>query len=239
MPRIGPRNPLAVLLVTAGFLVPVFLSFDAVTPLAFLALGIVHLALLGGVDFRDFLKTLAALSIVSAGLFALNVLFPAEGVNGLWRGTCVFLRSVCLISLSIGFIYAVNPYDLFRSFMVNLRLPPRIGYALFAGWNTIPLLRRDLGIIERAQAARFGARKRKARDRLRVAVPLLAGAVRHGERAALSMAARGMENPGNRTYIRESRWTRTDTAYCVLGLLASVAAFLPIIRGGFFIFELG
>ena len=237
--RINRRNPLAVLWVTACLLMPVFLAFDHATPIVFFLLGVVHLIVLGGVDAKKFIKTLCVLSLVSFGLFFLNVFFPAEGVDGLSRGIAVFLRSVCLISLSIGYIYAVDPYDLFRSFMIRLRLSPRIGFALFAGWNTIPLLRRDLAIIEKAQAVRFGDRKRSHREKLSTAIVLLSGAVRHGERVSLSMAARGIESAENRTFLKDSPWTRADTIYCVLGVLVSAAASWLLVSRGLFVFELG
>lgn len=232
-------NPLAVLLVTVCLLVPVLLSYDHTTPVIFFALGLVHLLVLGGIAFGKFFKTLLFLSVVSVGLFVLNVLFPAEGVDGLHRGTAVFLRSMSLISLSIGCIFVVDPYDLVRSFMQQMKLSPRIGFALFAGWNSIPLLRRDLRIIEKAQAVRFGPRRRKLRDILRTAVVLLAGAVRHGERVSLSMAARGIETAENRTFIKESRWTGRDTLYCIAGALVSLTAGALVVTSGRFIFELG
>jgi len=233
------RNPLAVLFVTVCLLLPVFLAYDHTTPIVFFLLGLFHLLIIGGVDFRKFLKTLSILSLVSLGLFGLNVLVPAEGVNGFSRGTAVLLRSVCLISLSIGYIYVVDPYDLFRSLMLRLQLPPRIGFSLFAGWNTIPLLRRDLKIIQKAQAVRFGSKKRSMRVHLKTAVSLLSGAIRHGERVALSMAARGMESSVKRTFLTESAWTFVDTLYCAAGALVSISAALLVVRQGLFIFELG
>lgn len=237
--RSNPRNPLASFFVTACLLGPVLLSSDYVTPLTYLSLGLANLAYLGGVDFPKYLKTLSVLSLVSVGLFALNVLAPAEGSNGLVRGGAVFFRSVSLISLSVGYIFAVNPYDLTRALMVRLRLQPSAGFALFAGWNTIPLLRRDLVIIETAQALRFGERKRKIKDRTRTATSLLAGAVRHGERVALSMAARGIEGAGPRTFLKDSPWTRADSLYCIAGFLVSALTAWSIITRGLFMFELG
>ncbi len=237
--RSNPRNPLAVLFVTVCLLVPVLLSYDHVTPLVYLGLGIVNLAIQGGLDFPKYLRTLAVLSLVSLGLFALNALFPAEGTDGVSRGTAVFLRSVSLISLSVGYIFVVDPYDLVRALMLRLRLAPRVGFALFAGWNTIPLLRRDLAIIEKAQALRFGGRKRGLPDRLHTATALLAGAVRHGERVALSMAARGVESGKPRTFLKDSPWTRADSVYCAAGFLASAIAAWIIVFRGLFAFGLG
>lgn len=237
--RSNPRNPLAVLFVTACLLVPVLVSSGYAVPAAFLVLGLVNLRILGGVLLVRYLKTLAVLSLVSWGLFILNVLAPAEGTNGLARGAAVFIRSISLISLSIGFIFVVDPYDLVRALMIRLRLRPRVGYALFAGWNTIPLLRRDLGIIENAQSFRFGKRRRGIRDRVFAAVSLLTGAVRHGERVALSMAARGAERTEVRTFIKDSPWTPEDTLYCAAGFLTAGLCSAYFVFAGLFVFSLG
>ncbi len=237
--RSSPRNPLAVLFVTVCLLAPVLLSSGYAAPVVYLILGLANLAVLGGIDVPRYARTLLVLSGVSLGLFALNVLAPAEGTDGLARGIAVFLRSVSLISLSVGFIFAVDPYSLVRALMVRLGLEPKVGFALFAGWNTIPLLRRDLGIIEKAQALRLGRRRRTLRDRTNTATALLAGAIRHGERVALSMAARGLDRDTPRTFLKDSPWTRADTLYCVAGFLASGTTSFVLAARGLFAFYLG
>lgn len=232
------RNPLAILFVTLVLLAPVLLSLDTTTPVVFFLLGIAHLGVAGPIDYRRFLKTVGILSTLGVGLFLLNFLFPAKGVNGLLRGITVFLRSVSLISLSVGYIFLVDPYDLVRSLMNNLRLPARIGFALFAGWNIIPLLRRDLRIIQHAHAIRTGGQNKPFRSFLRAAIVLLAGAVRHAERVTLSMAARGIEEGRDRTFIKPLKWRGADTVHCLLGLLAAVSALAFIVGTGRFVFAL-
>ncbi|MCX7786823.1 MAG: energy-coupling factor transporter transmembrane protein EcfT [Spirochaetes bacterium] len=233
------RNPLAILLVTLFLLIPVLLSFDPITPVVFFCLGIVNLAIAGRVNIQKYLLTVGILSGVGVGLFLLNVLFPANGMNGFQRGVTVFLRSTTLVSLSVGYILLVDPYDLIRSLMQNLRLSPRIGFALFAGWNVIPLLKRDLEIIRHTHAVRFGGVGKPFKGFLRGAVTLLSGAVRHGERVSLSMAARGIDEMNNRTFIKTIQWTWKDTIYCFMGFGVTVGAFLLILQSGQFVFELG
>ncbi|HSV56326.1 MAG TPA: energy-coupling factor transporter transmembrane component T, partial [Magnetospirillaceae bacterium] len=150
---------LAVLMVTVFLLAPVLLASDLVTPAVYMALGFVNLFVLGLVSYPGYFKTLAALSPVSLGLLGLNVLFPSEGTDGWTRGLSLFLRSFSLVSLSVGFIHAVNPYELVRAMMIRLRLSPRAGFAFFAGWNAVPLLKRDLAIIRKAREIRYGALK--------------------------------------------------------------------------------
>jgi energy-coupling factor transport system permease protein len=123
--------------------------------------------------------------------------------------------------------------------MTDLKLSPRIGFAFFAGWNAIPLLKRDLGIIEKAHAVRFAGRRQSFQEYLKTAVVLLAGAVRHGERVTLSMAAWGIECAQNRTFIEQILWTKTDTLYTVLGCAIALTAGIARVLSGTFIFELG
>jgi len=233
------RNPLAILLVTVFLLIPVLASFDPVTPVVFFILGMVNLGIAGKINYITFLKTVFLLSTVGVGLFLLNFLFPAEGINGLHRGITVFLRSISLIGLSIGYIMIVNLYDLTRALMIHLHLPPRLGFALFAGWNVIPLLKRDIQIIKKAQEIRYIKEKKDTKRFLRAAVVLLSGAVRHGERVSLSMASRGIEESQNRSFIRTTEWNIKDTMYCVLGFLVSGTAITVIVISGQFTFGLG
>ncbi|GAB4221851.1 MAG: hypothetical protein Kow009_13250 [Spirochaetales bacterium] len=238
-PSAARRNPLAILLVTLFLLIPVLLAFDTTTPLVFFCLGMANLAVAGRLDVKKYLRTVGILSGVGVGLFLLNVLFPAEGVNGFQRGIAVFLRSTTLVSLSVGYILLVDPYDLIRSLMLNLKLPPRTGFALFAGWNVIPLLKRDLAIIRHTHAIRSGGTGKPFHNFLRAAVNLLSGAVRHGERVSLSMAARGIDEASHRTFIKRIPWTWKDTLYCAIGFLITGTIFLILIQEGRFVFELG
>ncbi len=234
------RNPLAILLVTVFLLIPVLLSLDPLTPAVFFLLGLINLGVAGRrIRYRRFLRDTALLSTVGIGLFFLNLLFPAPGVDGLRRGSAVFLRSAALISLSVGYITLVDPYELTRALMQHLRLPPRIGFALFAGWNVIPLLQRDLRIIKKAQAIRLTGKTGGSGAFLRAAVVLLAGAVRHGERVSLSMAARGIEGGGKRSFMRTTVWTWRDTLYCVAGFVLILLTTTGIITQGWFNLNLG
>jgi len=233
------RNPLAILLVTVFLLVPVLLSLDPLTPVVFFLLGLVNLGVAGRIDYGRFLRNVALLSTVGIGLFLLNLLFPAPGVDGLQRGRAVFLRSAALISLSVGYITLVSPYELTRALMQHLRLPPRIGFALFAGFNVIPLLRRDLRIIQKAQRIRLADKAGGSGGFARAAVVLLAGAVRHGERVSLSMAARGIESTENRSFMQAMVWNLGDTVYCVAGFVLIMLTTTGIITRGWFNLNLG
>ena len=234
------RNPLAVLAVTLGLLAPALVSFDHPTPLVFMGLALFNLFALGRVRLGRAAAVLGPLSLLPFGLLALNLLFHREGfAAGLRLGSVLFLRAEALIVISMSFALLVRPLELVNALMQQLGMPARIGYSIYAGWNALPLLRRDMAVIGRAHAIRSGGRKRGPRELPRSAVTLLAGAVRHAERLSLSMSARGLEQAGPRSFYRESRWTAADTAYSAAGCLLAAAAFLVLLSNGAFIFDLG
>lgn len=232
-------NPLALLLAQISLMIPVLLAIDPYTPLLFFVVGLANAVAVGKLRVGKFLKILLPLSSVSFSLFFMNLLFPAQGVNGLARGTAVFLRSFSLISLSTAYIAMVDPYDVIRALIQNWKLPYRIGYALFAGWNTIPLIRRDIELIQKAQDIRSAGKKSKKIPPSRLPVTLLSGVILHGERLSLSMAARGLDTCEKRSFIVPVPWKRTDTVYVVLIVLTAAFLWIALIHFKVFTFELG
>ncbi|MFQ3621145.1 MAG: hypothetical protein SNJ78_09390, partial [Spirochaetales bacterium] len=65
------RNPLAILFVSMCLLMPVLLAYDITTPLVFFSLNLLHLLAFRGIEYSRYLKTVALLSLVGAGLFLL------------------------------------------------------------------------------------------------------------------------------------------------------------------------
>lgn len=233
-------NPLALLLAQVFLMIPVLFAMDKTTPLCFLTLGLINLFLVGGLNLYRFIRLVLPLSTLSFGLFFMNLLFPAAGINGLDRAISVFLRSFTLICLSSGYILSASPYDIIRALMQNWELNYRLGFSLFAGWNTIPLLKRDIAIAQTAQEIRLaGLGKKRKRSISRLPITILSGAILHGERLSLSMAGRGLDEAQNRTFIHQIAWTELDTVYHVGAGLAALMVWLVLIRQGVFIFELG
>jgi len=253
--RTWKPNPLALFLAQLFLMLPVLFAMDKLTPLLYLALGAVNLFAVAELSPRRFIRLVLPLSTLSFGLFFMNLCFPAAGVNGLDRAVSVFLRSFTLISLSSPYILAVSPYDIIRALMQNWHLDYRLGFSLFAGWNTIPLLKRDIEIAQMAQEIRSagfrgplirqaggetGHRGGKRRPSItRLPVTILSGAILHGERISLSMAGRGLEEAKERTFIRRIYWTGWDSLYCAGMGLATLLMWWALIQRGSFIFELG
>lgn len=232
-------NALALLIAQVSLMVPVLLAIDPFTPIVFFAAGMMNAIAVGRIRMGKLLRILLPLSLVSCSLFFMNLLFPAKGINGLERGIAVFLRSFSLITLSTAYIVMVSPYDVIRALMQNWKLPYRIGYALFAGWNTIPLIRRDIELIQKAQDIRKAGSSGRKIPLSRLPITLLAGVILHGERLSLSMAARGLDNCGERSFIVQIPWKKRDTAYGAAVILVTAILWITLIRLKLFAFELG
>lgn len=249
MPRINPVLHLAVTIIA---LIPVVLSFDAYTPLCFVAFGLVQLLLLGREPVRTLFRVLGPLLVIPAGLFVMNLFFSAPVAHdeiyrfsilriraySLHRAIVLSLRSLALIVLSVGYFFSTRPQELVNSLMQQLGLSPRVGYALYVAWNTIPLLRENFRQIESTHKIRLRGRPRTLRDFLPTAVTLLTGAIRHAERASISMAARGIESDSPRSYLCESRFRARDVVYVAISVTVIGIIWYLLVAKGLFVFGL-
>ena len=129
--------------------------------------------------------------------------------------------------------------ELISALMQQLHLSPRIGYAIYAAWNTIPYLKKDFIRIKHIHEIRRMGAKPTISDNLQIASTLIIDGIRHAERASISMSVRGIETTRDRTFIHESKWCITDTIYTLTFLLISLSAFILLIIKGRFVFGLG
>ncbi len=248
--RFSPVGHLTTVLL---WIVPVFLSFDPVTPLLFLALSIAALFLLGRVRLLRFARLVLPLLLLPVGLFVLNLLFTdtaghpgtvnvlgvAVSSYALHRALIVAIRSTALIEISVGYLLVAEPLDLVNSLMQQLRLSPRVGFSIYVAWNTIPRMRADLARIRSIHRVRLHGRERRFADIVPTAVSLLSGAIRHAQRASISMAVRGLESDAPRTFLRESQWRSRDTLYLAANAAVTAGLFVLSVANGWFVFGLG
>jgi energy-coupling factor transport system permease protein len=155
----------------------------------------------------------------------------------LWSGALVIglatgLRVVAVMLLALIAGLTTDGTDLVRSMITHLRMPYRIGYAGFAAMRFVPRFRRDLEIIRLAHRVRGVDGGRGPVATLRryngYAVPLLAGAMRHGDRVSLAMEARGFGAHRTRTERRHVPMRVRDAA---LALWFVAVCFLPHLTG--------
>jgi len=247
-------SPFGHLLVVFTYLMPVLLSFDPVTPVVFLILNLLTLFGLGHVRLRRFLRIMGPLLIFPIGLFVLNLLFTDTSGHGdqfirvawltlneyaLHRALVIALRALSLISISIGYLLVTGPLELVSAMMQQVGLPPRLGFSIFVGWNAIPRFKENLSRIRTVHRIRLRGQSRTFRDLVPTAVTLLADAIRHAQRAAVSMAVRGIEEAEHRTYLRALPWRVRDWIYLAGNLAVVAGLFAWLIGSGLFVFGLG
>ncbi|PPG43296.1 energy-coupling factor transporter transmembrane protein EcfT [Pseudoclavibacter sp. RFBA6] len=146
-------------------------------------------------------------------------------------GTALRLVAIVLLSLVGGIATAGD--DFVRSLVQHLHVPYRFGYAAMAAFRFVPRFRSELEVIRAARRVRGVDRGRGPlawlRSQLDVAIPLLAGALRHADRVALSMDARAFGFAPTRT---ERHILRTDAADWALMPIAWVATAAALLAPG-------
>jgi energy-coupling factor transport system permease protein len=233
-------NPVVKVLAPVPAMIVTALSRDLWTPAVLGVIALVMLLIGGGLRGRTRLAVilgpplLVALLTVSFGVWtdpdlvdhttALLTIGPFTLWSGaLEIGLATGLRVVAVMLLALIAGLTTDGTDLVRSMIAHLRMPYRIGYAGFAAMRFVPRFRRDLEIIRLAHRVRGVDGGRGPVATLRryngYAVPLLAGALRHGDRVSLAMEARGFGAFRTRTERRHVPLRLRD-AVLASGLLA-------------------
>ena len=156
--------------------------------------------------------------------------------EGIVIGIGLGLRVSCFMGTSLLFITTTDPTDFAVSLIQNLRVPYRFGYGVLISYRFLPLLRTELETIRLAQRVRgvgertgFIGRLRQLR---RLAVPLLASAIRHSERTALAMDAKAFGAGPQRTYFRQMRLRPMDGLFLLSALMFVLGVYAVAIRLG-------
>lgn len=246
-------SPVAHLAVVFVYIIPVFLAFDPYTPCAFVVLMLINLFGVWHLRPVRLLRLLALMLILPAGLFILNLAFTntaghpgtvglfGTGVNAysLNRAEVLSLRAFALITISIGYLLVTDPRDLVNALMQQVHLSPRVGFSIYVAWNAIPLLRGDMKRIQEMHRVRLRGRRMIVSDIVPTGISLLAGAIRHAQRAAISMAVRGVESEMPRSYLKESRWRIADNIFVAGSVAAAAAVWAGLAITGLFVPGLG
>ncbi|MBL0386768.1 energy-coupling factor transporter transmembrane protein EcfT [Tumebacillus sp. ITR2] len=154
--------------------------------------------------------------------------------EGLVKGLNIGLRMLGFVSYGALFAMTTDVTLLSLSLMQQLKLPPKIGYALLAGFRFLPMFREEYEQIKAAHRVRGVARVPGLRGKFqafaRYTIPLLAQGIRKAERVAVALEARGFDGTHNRTFYRELKVGMTDFAYFILLLALHVLVFYYLMR---------
>lgn len=157
--------------------------------------------------------------------------------RGAWvTGLETSCRIVAIVALAMLSGSTTSGGDFVRALVQQLRVPYRFGYAGLAALRFVPRFKLELAVIRQAHRARGIAFGRGPagwmRRQLSSLVPLLAAALRHADRVALSMDARGFGFRPTRTERHMLRVLPRDWIFLGLVLLASLTVFATGIAFG-------
>ncbi len=246
-------NPLAGILFVFIVSLPVFISFDITTPLIFLLISVINSIIFFKIEVKKFTKIFLPLISLPLGLFFLNILFYRDKTSqilvnllivkvtdaSLNRSLIVFSRSLTLIYISVSYLAAYSPIQLVNSLMQHLHFPPRVGFSIFAAWNTIPYFKEEYIRIKHTQLIRKkGKNKSSLESIVETATTLLVNVIRHAERISISMFVRGIENTKYRTFLNQTKWKVRDTVYVTLVIIFVISILSLLIRKKIFVFGL-
>lgn len=239
-PLLYRLNPAIKIFLITILTIIISLAYEPILP------GVLLISLFGAVCYfgktspATFLKVLAPFITLALG-FVLFMLL-ARGLNGtgayqIWflkwdRSDLIIsltlgLRILVIILLSMAFIMTTQPVEFILSLIQNVKVPYAIGYATLAAYRFLPTFNDELQKIRLAQQVR-GIEQEKGiiagiKSIPRYLLPILATAVRRGERAALAMEGRAFGALPKRSYYKEIKLQSLDfiaiitvMAYCAV-----------------------
>jgi energy-coupling factor transport system permease protein len=223
-------NPLTKLLFVITVMVLLTVIVDPITPLAVTLLGLLALVLLGRIPLLQTIKTLRPFAIVAFGLFWTTALFYASPgrtfaqwgpatltVEGTAYGVAIMLRILAIFVVSLLFTLTTDPTAFLQALVQQAHISPRFGYGIIAAYRFVPLFDGELASIRAAHRIRgvptSGGLVAQYRRLVSHMVPLLAGGIRHAERVALAMDARGFGAVAQRSYFRRSVFSWRDWVF--------------------------
>lgn len=209
--------------------------FDPVTPLITIGWTIGATFLLGKPSFKKWLLLFSPFLFVAIVYVWSSILFPnlesgatviwkwsflAVTAEGLQRGIALGLRVLSFTSLSLLFVLTTRPEAFMLSLMQQCKLPPKLAYAIMAGYRFLPLMKEEFDILKSAHRVRGVGRAKSYSEKLqqlkRYVIPLLAGAIRKAERTALAMESKGFTGDKNRKFHRKLTVTKRDWLFLIL-----------------------
>lgn len=220
---LGRTSPVLKLLIAIAWLLGLATTVALVPPLAIALVTVATGLTLGHIPRRDFARALAPLWIAALGLATFNTLFGvANGdptaaaaqigpfhvtVPALVTGIGLGLRVAAIGAVGAVFALTTDSTRLVDSLVQQARVPERFAYGALAAYGAVPRFSQDLATLRQARRIR-GLR---GGWHPRLLVSLLVLAIRHGDRMAIAMDARGF-GAGPRSRYREIRWGWLDLA---------------------------
>jgi energy-coupling factor transport system permease protein len=233
---LGRLSPLTKLGIAIGWLIGLATTTAVAPPLAIAALAAAFGVTFGRLRPGGIIRGAAALWVAALSVGFFNIVFAAANVDpttaemarlgplrltepGILGGLGLTARIVAIAIVGVVFAQTTDSTRLVDSLVQQARLPERFAYGALAAYQAIPRLSRDLATLRQARRIR-GLR---GTWHPRLLVSLLVLAIRHADRLALAMDARGFGS-GPRTRYRIVEWTPVDLVAVVVAIACAVLA---------------
>ncbi len=180
-------------------------------------LFVVHLCvcLLTGLKFQTCLKLFGLVFLFSISLFVLNYLYVSWDM-----AIHNFLRAILLTFISVSASFVID-FEWLLLFLMSKRLiSPTKGYPIFAAINSIEHLKEERKRLNHLAKMRG---LNHFRYQLHQMIPLLVFALRHSQRAATAMIARGLND--NKIFHLDYGIKKTDWLFGCLIFFFQIAFF--------------
>ncbi|PTL73236.1 cobalt ABC transporter permease [Rathayibacter caricis DSM 15933] len=246
-------NPLSKAVAPMPAMVALVVVRDAATPLAFLLVAMALLLVGARMSRRAVTAVLLGFPIAVAVLTVSftawvdparvddsAVLLEVGGLQvragALQIGLATALRLASLSGLALlGGLTTTGP-DLVRALVQQLHVPYRIGWTALAAYRFVPRFAHELAVIRAAHRVRGTVAGRGPVALLRrwlgYVVPLLASAIRHAERVALSMDSRAFGAHPTRTQRYPVPFRARDVVFVVVFWAGTAALLLTLPSSG-------
>jgi energy-coupling factor transport system permease protein len=237
-------NPLTKMTVCILWLAAIVLIFDPWFQCAAILIASIALIVLNRTSLLAIIGLMAPFSLFGFGFLTTALLFRQESDFALRMagespfaspafsaGITLFLRAVACGMISAFFALTTDPGAFVRALMVHCRLPPQIGYSLFAALQLVPDLAAEAQQMRLARAMKSGRVPRRIpgpMEAFSLCVPLLAFAIRRAGRTAIAMEARGLAADAPRTVINAPAFHSRDIIFVSVAVVSLGACIMAV-----------
>ena len=236
---LGRVSPLVKLAIAFAWLIAMAVVGGFIVPIVVAVVALVAGLVLGRIGPLALLRALLPLWTVAAVVILSNIAFGAANndpsatevarigplrvtAEAVTAALAVGVRVVAIAAVGVVVALTTEPTRLVDALVQQAGVSERFGYGALAAYQAIPRFAEDLTTLREARRLR-GLR---GSWHPRILVGLLVLAIRHGDRVALAMDARGFGS-GPRSHYRVVRWTWLDPVLAA-GAVGVVAGALVI-----------
>lgn len=238
---LGRASPLTKLVIALGWLIGLAFTLSVWPPVVVTIVVLVAGRSLGRIPGSRLVTGIAPLWLAAVGIGLFNALFSGSNADlalataatigpfrltwaAIGAGVGLAARVIAIASVGVVFTQTTDSTRLVDSLVQQARAPERFAYGALAAYQAIPRLAEQLTTLRQARRIR-GLR---GSWHPRILLALLVLAIRHGDRLALAMDARGFGSGPRSTY-RFVAWTRVDAA---IGAAAALVLLAALATGG-------